>query len=43
MKPTFKLQDLLQQSESEIAATSILLGQGMVFLDCTGVQSCLPE
>ena len=43
MKPTFKLQDLLQQSESAIAATSILLGQGMVFLDCTGVESLSAE
>lgn len=39
MKPTLKLQDLLQQGESAIAATSTLLGHGMVSLDCTGVES----
>ncbi|PPS43922.1 DEAD/DEAH box helicase [Chroococcidiopsis sp. TS-821] len=40
---TLKLQDLLQQSESAIAATSILLGQKLVNLDCTGVASLTPE
>lgn len=39
MKPPLKLQDLLQQGESAIAATSTLLGHGMVSLDCTGVES----
>jgi ATP-dependent helicase YprA (DUF1998 family) len=43
MKPTFKLQDLLQQDESAIAATSTLLGQGMAVLDCSGVESLTPE
>jgi hypothetical protein len=42
MKPTFKLQDLLQQGESAIAATSTLLGQDMLTLDCTGVESLFP-
>lgn len=40
---TLKLQDLLQQSESAIAATSILLSQKIVNLDCTGVASLTPE
>ncbi len=43
MKPIFQLQNLLQQGESAIAATSVLLGQGMVALDCTGVESLTPE
>jgi superfamily II DNA/RNA helicase len=40
---TLKLQDLLQQGESAIAATSILLSQKIVNLDCTGVVSLTPE
>lgn len=43
MKPVFNLQDLLQQGESAIAAASTLLGQGMVTLDCTGVESLTLE
>ena len=43
MKPIFQLQILLQQDENAIAATSVLLGQGMVALDCTGVESLTPE
>lgn len=39
MKPPLKLQDLLQQGESAIAATSILIGQGILSLDCAGVES----
>lgn len=39
MKLPIKLQDLLQQSQSAIEATSTLIGQGMVILDCTGVES----
>ena len=39
MKPPLKLQDLLQQGESAIAATSTLLSHGMVSLDCTEVES----
>ncbi|MGB5712518.1 MAG: DEAD/DEAH box helicase, partial [Waterburya sp.] len=54
MKPTFKLKDLIQQGESAIAATSTLIGQGMVTLDCSEVEflteeqiaqlfSCIPD
>jgi hypothetical protein len=43
MKPTFQLQNLLQQGENAIAAASVLLGQGMVTLDCTGVETLTPE
>lgn len=43
MKPVFKLQDLLQQGESAISATSILLGQEMINLDCFEVESLSPE
>jgi len=43
MKPIFQLQNLLQQGESAIAAASVLLGQGMVNLDCTGAESLTPE
>jgi len=43
MKLTIKLQDLLQQNEQAIAATSTLLGQGIAVLDCTGVESITPE
>lgn len=43
MKPTFKLKDLIQQGESAIAATSTLIGQGMVALDCSNVESLTEE
>ncbi|RMF26728.1 MAG: DEAD/DEAH box helicase, partial [Cyanobacteria bacterium J083] len=43
MKPTFKLKDLIQQGESAIAATSTLIGQGMVAVDCSGVESLTEE
>jgi hypothetical protein len=39
MKLPIKLQDLLQQNQSAIEATSTLIAQGMVILDCTGVES----
>jgi DEAD/DEAH box helicase len=43
MKLPIKLQDLLQQNESAIAAASTLLGQKLALLDCTGVASVTPE
>jgi hypothetical protein len=43
MKPTFKLKDLIQQGESAIAATSTLIGEGMVDLDCSEVESLSEE
>ena len=52
MKPTFKLKDLIQQGESAItqcqpegliAATSTLIGQGMVAIDCSEVESLTEE
>lgn len=43
MKLSIKLQDLLQQNSQAMAATSTLIGQGMVILDCTGVDSLTPE
>ena len=43
MKPTFKLKDLIQQGESAIAATSTLIGQGMVAVDCSEVESLTEE
>lgn len=43
MKLPIKLQDLLQQSEATIGATSTLVGQKTAILDCTGVDSVTPE
>ena len=43
MKPTLKLKDLIQQGESAIAATSTLIGQGMMTLDCSEVESLTEE
>jgi superfamily II DNA/RNA helicase len=43
MKITIKLQDLLQQNESAITATSTLLSQKLAILECTGVSSITPE
>ena len=43
MKPTFKLKDLIQQGESAIAATSTLIGQGMVAMDCSDVEFLTEE
>ena len=43
MKPTLKLKDLIQQGESAIAATSTLIGQGMVAVDCSEVESLTEE
>jgi len=43
MKIPIKLQDLLQQNEVAIAATSTLIGQGLATLDCTGISSLTPE
>ncbi len=43
MKPTFKLKDLIQQGESAIAATSTLIGQGMVAVNCSEVESLTKE
>ena len=43
MKPTFKLKDIIQQGESAIAATSTLIGQGMVAMDCSDVEFLTEE
>ncbi|MDJ0534658.1 MAG: DEAD/DEAH box helicase [Xenococcaceae cyanobacterium MO_207.B15] len=43
MKPTFKLKDLIQQGESAITATSTLIAQGMVAIDCSEVESLTEE
>lgn len=43
MKPIFKLKDLIQQGESAIAATSTLIGQGMVAVDCSEVELLTEE
>ncbi|WP_036484400.1 DEAD/DEAH box helicase [Myxosarcina sp. GI1] len=43
MKPTFKLKDLIQQGEAAIAATSTLIGQGMVAIDCSDVEFLTEE
>ena len=43
MKPIFKLKDLIQQGSSAIAATSTLIGQGMVAIDCSEVESLTEE
>lgn len=43
MKIPIKLQELLQQNEVAIAATSTLIGQGLATLDCTGISSLTPE
>ena len=43
MKPILKLKDLIQQGETAIAATSTLIGQGMVAIDCSDVESLTEE
>ncbi|MDF5727255.1 MAG: hypothetical protein PUP92_04270 [Rhizonema sp. PD38] len=43
MKLPIKLQDLLQQNESVIAAASTFLSQKLAILDCTGIKSVTPE
>ncbi|AFZ11461.1 DEAD/DEAH box helicase domain-containing protein [Crinalium epipsammum PCC 9333] len=43
MKLTIKLQDLLKQNETAIAATSTLLGQGLAIINGTGVESITSE
>src|SRR4028119_468134 len=43
MKINIKLQDLLQQNEVAIAATSTFIGQGLATLDCTNIDSLTPE
>ena len=39
MKPTLKLKDLIQQDESAIAQYSQLIGQGIMAVDCSEVES----
>jgi hypothetical protein len=43
MKIPIKLQDLLQQNEVAIAATSTFIGQGLATLDCTSIESLTSE
>ncbi|BAU65865.1 hypothetical protein STA3757_32600 [Stanieria sp. NIES-3757] len=43
MKLPVKLQELLAQNQSAIAATSTLIAQEMVILDATGIDSLTPE
>lgn len=43
MKPTFKLKDLIQQGENAIAQYSQLIGQGMMAVDCSDVESLTEE
>ncbi len=43
MKPTLKLKDLIQQGETTISATSTLIGQEMVAVDCSEVESLTEE
>jgi hypothetical protein len=39
MKLPIKLQELLAQNSEAIAATSTLIGQGLVAIDCSQIQS----
>ena len=43
MKLAIKLQDLLKQNESAIAAVSTFLSQKLAILDCTSIESVTPE
>ncbi|MGK7898542.1 MAG: DEAD/DEAH box helicase, partial [Xenococcus sp. (in: cyanobacteria)] len=43
MKPTIKLKDLIQQGENAIAQYSQLIGQGMMAVDCSEVESLTEE
>ncbi|MDJ0746598.1 MAG: DEAD/DEAH box helicase [Xenococcaceae cyanobacterium MO_167.B27] len=43
MKPTIKLKDLIQQDINAIAQYSQLIGQGMMAVDCSDVESLTEE
>ncbi|MBE9053240.1 DEAD/DEAH box helicase [Nostocales cyanobacterium LEGE 11386] len=43
MKLPVKLQELIEQPESFILTISDIIGQGKAIVDCTGVESVIPE